>query len=222
MKSNAQPACTPQLICLSGIDGSGKSSVCTHLQQRFATTGRKVTVKWLRYNHVLSKPLLGLCRLLGLTRYVTVNGITVGYHDFHRSRIVAWLFVLFQYLDALRVLHFKVRPSLKHPNEILILDRYVYDILVDIMVDTGFTSLATTGIGKAFLRLMPEGARVLLVDRDLHDVLDARPEGRVDENFSKRYHLYKQISSEDGVLTIVNSGSLHELLSAAEAAVGLK
>jgi hypothetical protein len=43
--------------------------------------GYHVYAEWLRFNHVLSKPLLGFCRLVGLTRYEKKDGIRIGYQN---------------------------------------------------------------------------------------------------------------------------------------------
>ena len=221
MNEAASTRNVPKLIYVMGIDGSGKSTVSEHLAERLREQGYTVHVEWLRFNHVLSKPLLGLCRLVGLTRYETHDGIRVGYHDFHRSRVISWLFVLFQYLDALRVKHFKILPRIKGEKDVLILDRYVYDILVDVMVDTGLDSLRESRIGEAFLRLLPTGTRLILVNRELDKVLDARPEGRVDQNFIKRYQHYQIFSSQKNIRTIDNNGLLSDLLQQAESCAEL-
>jgi thymidylate kinase len=212
----------PKVIYVMGIDGSGKSTVSEHLARKLREQGFKVHVEWLRFNHVLSKPLLGLCRLIGLTRYETHDGIRVGYHDFHRSRVISWLFVLLQYLDAWRVLQLKVKPRIKGERKILILDRYVYDILVDLMVDTGFDGLLSSRMGRTFLSLLPPDTKLLLVDRALDKVLEARPEGRVDTNFTKRYQHYRRIAEQSTVEVLGNDGELAGLLQAAETSVGIQ
>lgn len=222
MSETGSTTSVPKLIYVMGIDGSGKSTVSEHLAQKLREQGYTVNVQWLRFNHVITKPLLGLCRVIGLTRYETHDGIRVGYHDFHRSRVISWLFVLFQYLDALRVKYFRIIPKIKGDRSVLILDRYVYDILVDVMVDTGMDALYESRTGNAFLRLLPKDSRLILVDRELDKVLEARPEGRVDRNFIKRYRHYQTISAQPDVHTIENNGELSELLRQAEAYAGLK
>lgn len=212
----------PKLIYVMGIDGSGKSTVSEHLAQKLREQGYTVSVEWLRFNHVLSKPLLGLCRLIGLTRYETRDGIRVGYHDFHRSRVISWLFILFQYLDAVRVKYFKVLPKIRKGNSVLILDRYVYDILIDVMVDTGMPDLYKSWVGRAFRNLLPPDCLSLLVDRDLEKVLAVRPEGKIDKNFEARYGFYKKLRGDADVTSIDNDGLLEDLMQRVEYQVGLK
>lgn len=220
--SKQATSAVPRLIYVMGIDGSGKSTVSEHLARTLRQQGHNVSVEWLRFNHVLSKPLLGLCRLIGLTRYENQDGIRVGYHDFHRSKVISWLFVLFQYLDAARVLYLKILPKIRGEKDVLILDRYVHDILVDVMVDTGMGDLYAGWVGRAFRRLLPEGSMLILVDREFDKVIDARPEGRVDGNFRKRYAYYQDIAKDRGVRVIRNDGDLSDLLRAVESCVGIE
>ena len=84
----------PDLIYVMGIDGSGKSTVSEYLADELREKGYDVDVVWLRFNHVITKPLLGFCRLIGLTRYETCDGIRVGYHDFYKSSVISFFFIL--------------------------------------------------------------------------------------------------------------------------------
>ena len=211
----------PKVIYVMGIDGSGKTTVSEYLAEQIRARGYRVNILWLRFNHVFSKPLLGLCRILGLTRYQSYDGIRVGYHDFYRSRIISWLFVFGQYLDALRVKYFKILPHIKADKSVLILDRYVYDILVDVMVDTRISGLDKGRMGRKFKKLLPPGTLILMVDRELSEILEVRPEGKVDENFETRYQFYKNMDENDGVTTIKNDGSLGDLLRKAAFHAGL-
>lgn len=211
----------PKLIYITGIDGSGKSTVSEHLAARLRDNGYEVNVLWLRFNHVFSKPLLGLCRLLGYTKYEKPEGIHVGYHDFYKSKLISYLFIFFQYIDAVRVKYTKILPVSRKDNSILILDRYVYDILIDVAVDTRMDNLMQSWIGRRFIKLLPEDCLSILVSRDLDDVLEARPEGKVDRNFEYRYQHYIKLSNSPDIKSISNNKTLNELLSSAEKLCGI-
>ena len=211
----------PRVIYIMGIDGSGKTTVVEWLASTLRGKGYQVDVQWLRFNHVLSKPLLAFCRLVGLTRYEKKHGIRVGYHEFHRSKFISWLFVLFQYLDALRVRLFRIGPKIKRHNSVLILDRFVYDILIDLMIDTGIDDLDSHQLGQALLALLPAGTVVLPLARGSHALLGTRPESAVDKNFEKRLALYEQIVARQGLQGLQNDASLEDLLARVSARVGL-
>jgi len=211
----------PRVIYVTGIDGSGKTTVVEWLAEQLRGRGYQVDVLWLRFNHVLSKPLLAFCRLVGLTRYEMTNGIRVGYHEFHRSKLVAWLFVAFQYLDAVMVRWLRIGPRLRKANRIVVLDRYVFDILIDLMIDTRIDDLHSGPVGKAFLKLLPAGTVVLPLLRDRDSLLAARPESVVDRNFEARQRLYEELPTVYGLRPLRNDRGLEELLAQVAAHVGL-
>jgi thymidylate kinase len=218
-KNKVEPT---KIIYVMGIDGSGKSTIAEHLANKYREDGFDVDILWLRFNHVITKPLLAFCRLVGLTKYETVNGIRVGYHNFHKSSIISTLFVFFQYLDAKRVKYTKIMPRIKAGNQVLILDRYIYDILIDVAVDTGDEDIFKTRMADRFRNLLPENTIAILVQRDLKDVLVFRPEGEVDRNFESRYRYFQKLENESGIHTIMNDKSLDDLLNEAEKLVGLQ
>ena len=211
----------PRVIYVMGIDGSGKTTVVEWLAKTLKERGHRVDVEWLRFNHVLSKPLLAFCRLTGLTRYETKDGVRVGYHEFHRSRFVAWLFVYLQYLDALRVRLFRIAPKIRQKNSVLILDRFVYDILIDLMIDTGMEDLDSHWIGRAFLDLLPVGTVVLPLVRNRDALLKARPESALDRHFAKRRQLYERLESRQELQILRNDSCLEDFLSRVGVRVGL-
>lgn len=212
----------PRVIYVMGIDGTGKTTVVEWLAKNLREQGYQVDVQWLRFNHVLSKPLLAFCRLVGLTRYEKKNGIRVGYHDFHRSKIVSWLFVLFQYLDALRVKLTRVLPRLRSERSVVILDRYVYDIIIDLMIDTGIDDLDSTWLGRALIGLLPEGTAVLPLVRERVALLAVRPESEVDDNFIRRLALYEQLVARQKLPAMENNASLDDLLSRVSTRLGIQ
>lgn len=218
---NDKPNAIPKLIYITGIDGSGKSTVSEHLASSLRKKGYHVDVMWLRFNHVLSKPFLGLCRLLGYTKYETHDGIRVGYHNFHRSTLISYIFIALQYLDAIRAKYWHILPKYRKDNTVIILDRYIYDILIDIAVDTRMPHLLSSSIGRKFKNIMPKDSRTILVKRSLPETLKVRPEGKVDRNFESRFRHYEELSNEKTLTVIENNGSLENLLSTANKITGL-
>ena len=201
-----------KIIYVMGIDGSGKTTVAEYIAEELRARGYRVDVRWLRFNHFFSKPLLALCRLLGYTKYEMAGDIRVGYHEFYRSSAIAWSFVLLQYLDAVRVKWLYLQPCLWSRNRVLVLDRYIYDILIDIMIDTRLTGLDKSRIGQAFKRLLPDNAFSIVLHRSKDKVLQARPESGVDREFNDRYELYDKLRTEGEVHVIENDGTVDDLL----------
>jgi hypothetical protein len=81
------------------------------------------------------------------------------------------------------------------------------------MIDTRIERLDCTAIGRAFLRLLPPGTILLPLVRDREQLLTARPESAVDDNFSRRLALYEQLPERHGIEPIHNDGKLEDALA---------
>ena len=207
----AEPRPRSNVIYVMGIDGSGKSTVCEFLEEHYASNGFSVKSVWLRFNHFFSKPLLAFGRISGLTEYKNVDGIRVGYHHFHRSKIVSQLFFWLQYLDARRARRVHIEPNMAKDDQVLILDRFVYDILIDVALDIDNPEIIKEDLARKFVDLLPENTIVIPVFRDRQALLDARPESTVDTHFEQRLDLYEAIVKHEKLPVLDNNGSIEEL-----------
>lgn len=201
----------PKIIFITGIDGSGKSFFTGKLVSELKKGQIPVIHVWSRFNNITSKPLLGFCRLIGLNYYKKHNGITIGYHDFEKSKLISWLFVFFQLIDIWLVTLFKIRPKSKG-NRVLVCDRGACDTLIDIMVDTKNTDLYKSSLGKAFLKFLPVPHKVLYIVREPEKIIKNRPDVKLDKNFRMRYELYQECSNEFNWTAIQNNGTPEETL----------
>lgn len=196
----------PRIIYITGVDGSGKTFLTEKLIVELRQRGISVDHLWLRFTNITSKPLLAICRLLGLSYYVEVDRIRIGYHDFHRSALISWMFILFQLADTWLVTLFKVRPKLRN-SHVLVCDRGAYDTLIDVMVDTQVTSLSRHKFGKLFVALLPASHKVLLISRNPEAIFKSRPDVQVDKNFALRCELYKDCAAQFKWSVVDNNGT---------------
>jgi thymidylate kinase len=202
----------PKIIFITGVDGSGKSFFTEKLVNELKNRRIPVDHLWSRFNNIISKPLLGFCRLIGLNYYEKHNGVTIGYHDFEKSKFISWLFIYFQLIDIWLVTLFKIRPKLKG-NRVLVCDRGAYDTLIDVMVDTKNINLYKSSLGKAFLKFLPVSHKVFFIVREPGKIFESRPDVRLDKNFRMRYELYQACSKEFKWTVIQNNGTPEETLN---------
>lgn len=196
----------PNLIFITGVDGSGKSYFAKRLIEELHLLGIPVQHLWSRFNNILSKPLLAFCRLIGLNYYETENGTLMGYHDFEKSKIISWCFIVCQLIDIWIVTLFKIWPRIIS-GEILVCDRGAYDTLIDIMVDTKNGSLCDSKIARAFLFLLPRHHRVFFLWRQPEEIYRSRPDVIIDRNFEFRYQLYLSCADTFGWSIIDNNNT---------------
>ena len=196
------------VICISGIDGSGKTSIIDGVRQELDNDGWNTQYVWLRYNHYLTKILLVFCRLIGLTRYEYPNGVRVGYHDFYRSRLVSVLFIAFTYIDTLLVSTLLVYLPSLFTTRALVCDRWVLDIMIDLEIDTRINFPAGGRLERLFLGLLPANAQCYLIQREQEEVLQCRPENLHDRNFPQRWELYAKYAERTWVTVVDNNSTI--------------
>lgn len=198
------------IVVVSGVDGSGKTSVIEQLQLELEKNQYQTQYTWLRYNHYLSKFVLAFCRYSGLTRYLHFENSRVVYHDFYRSKVISWLFITTTFIDTFFVSAFKVYMPRLWSSKVIICDRWVYDIMVDLEVDTRITFSNDSLLKKLFLSLLPADADCYLILRDMTKVRKERDESVNDDNFPIRCELYKRHAADNKLIVVDNNGTIEE------------
>lgn len=203
-----------RVIVISGIDGSGKSTVIAELKNSLLKLGYPVYSPWLRYNHYLTKGVFAIAKLLGLYSYETRNGKRVlGYHDFYRSRFISILFIFTTFIDTLFASLVKIYIPVYVFRRTVICDRWVPDILVDVAIDTGKDKLEKNMVWKLFWLLVPKRAKVFVIMRNSHDVLICREENRISRDFNRRFSMYNDLTKLGGAHAVNNNGPVSASVS---------
>jgi hypothetical protein len=204
----------PQFIVISGIDGCGKTTVIERLRRRLEQEGLTTRYEWMRYNHRLVRPIHALSRLVGLSRRYEVEGQSIWRHEFHRSRFFSSFYIFLTWLDAwLGRLLLATRLSLKQVD-IVVCDRWVQDILVDLAVDTRRRSLLSGRWDRRFRRILPRGTRQYLIMRNVDAIVSARPDVRRDLSASFRQRLYRRLAKNPDLVVIRNDGMVDDTVEA--------
>jgi hypothetical protein len=204
----------PQFIVISGIDGCGKTTVIERLRRRLAQEGLTTRYEWMRYNHRLVRPVHAFSRLVGLSRRYEVEGRSIWRHEFHRSRSFSSFYIFLTWLDAWLGRLLLATRLLFRDIDIVVCDRWVQDILVDLAVDTRRRSLLGGRWDRRFLRILPRGARQYLIMRNADAIVSARPDVRRDLSASFRQKLYGRLARNPDLVVIRNDGTVDAAVEA--------
>ena len=194
-----------ECIIISGIDGSGKTTIINALRESLQKDGKHVGYIWLRYNHYLTKGMHALARLLGLSVKVHNDMGIVWQHQFYKNQFFSKLYVIATYCDTW-VSRFKYY-KLARNNDIVICDRWVPDIVADISLKTRNLEIIDGKWFDRFFNLLPQEADLFVVVRDSKAILDCRLENRVDPDFELRCQIYKKLCEKPIIKVVDNNGS---------------
>jgi hypothetical protein len=222
-----------RFIVISGIDGCGKTTLIQGLRTRLEQEGLTTRYEWLRYNHRLVRPVHGLSRLVGLSRRykvawasrpgiqdhgqdarATTGSQFVWRHEFYRSRLFCSFYILLTWLDVWlgrRILAARLRSQ---DVDVVVCDRWVQDILVDLAVDTRQRDLLAGTWHSRFTRILPPGARQYLIVRDSDRVVSSRPDVLQDMSHSFRKKLYRRLEKSPDVVVVRNNGTIEAAVDA--------
>jgi thymidylate kinase len=195
----------PMLICITGIDGVGKTTHVDLILEYLRSKGIKCEYRWLRFHHFVSLPLLAYCRLAGYTRTSTLGAAQkCSYHEFYRSKSVSLLYPWLLLIDTALFTAVKVYLPMRLGTSI-VCDRFVYDTLVDLAVATGDDRIDEKTVGRLFLKLIPGNSRFVMLTADKHAIYERRAELRDDLLFDRRSSLFGRFSRVFDIRTVDNT-----------------
>ena len=195
-------------LIISGIDGSGKSTIINATKDALQKEGRSVGYVWLRFNHYLTKGMHALARPLGLSVKVNNEMGPVWQHRFYKSRFFCEMYLLTTYLDTL-ISRQKYKRAAKC-KDIVICDRWIPDILVDLATKIHNPDFLDGPWPVRFLKIAPRDAKIFVVVRNREDLLGCRLENRIDPDCDLRFEIYNKLCIKPYITVVDNNGSIEE------------
>lgn len=195
-----------QCIIISGIDGSGKSTIINETKKALENEGKNVGYIWLRFNHYLTKCMHAIARILGLSVKVHNEMGSVWQHRLYKNQVFCSLYILTTYLDTW-VSRLKYDKMAKG-KDVVICDRWITDILVDLATKTHRKDFLDSKWPNRFMKILPKDVRMFVVVRNTEALMDCRLENRVDPDFRFRLEIYKDLCKKDYVTVVDNNGSI--------------
>lgn len=191
-------------IIISGIDGSGKTTVINALLEELKKQGYSVSYIWMRYSHYTVKVMNALARVLGISVKVHNEMGDVWEHRLYKMPWFCKLYVRCSYLDNL----IARRKVLRLKTDFVICDRWINDILIDLGAEGRMMNLLDSKWYEKFHSILPDNSFQFVVTRDLQAVLDCRIENHTNPDFPARYELYSKLMKKLDVTVVDNSGTI--------------
>ncbi len=196
----------PKFICFVGVDGSGKTYHLEQLKATLELQERRVHTTWLRMNYMLTKPVLLFCRLTGLTARVPVDDTVISVHHFYKAPGIAKAVQVLHTIDTYIAFVIKVLIPMKLQNKTVLCDRFVYDVLIDFIVESRDDTLYQSRIARWLQVLVPKNSIVFLLKTDKAEILKRRPDvTRYDHDFETRYIHYSELDTRYPQLVVIDN-----------------
>lgn len=194
------------LICIIGPDGTGKSTQAAHLLDTLRGQGIDCEYRWLRFNHLLSLPILIIARALGLSEVVTLSdGKKIGYHYYWKSKVISFIYPITMFLDTSLNYIVRVYLPIKLLKKTIVCDRFVYDTIVDIMISTGRSDPENWAFSNLFASIIPDSCMSILLTADAETLRERRNDVMQDKNLKDKIELYDKLGSKYGLVKVDSS-----------------
>jgi len=177
------------VIGFVGTDGSGKTTLAKKLIDELNKKGYPSKYVWFRFPYFFTLAILFIGRVTGFTKYLTKGKKRITIHHFHVQpfRTLYSLILLFD-----MILYYTVKVWIPSKlGYIVVCDRWIYDIFVDLSMDTTNKHLHQTTIGSLLYNLASQARLTLLLDAPDHVLETRRPETRFDPYASERRSFYR-------------------------------
>lgn len=202
----------PDVVCIIGPDGAGKTTQVRILIERLEERDVSTQYMWLGFTHVLSLPVLAIARVLGLSETVDVaGGGTVGYHYFWRSNILSTIYPLLLFFDTLLFIVPRIYFYMYFTNSVVVCDRFIYDSLVNVMISVRDYTLHSSRLGRMFLRMIPAGTKTVLLLADSEVLRNRRADVEYDRTLELKVDLYKRLADAYDIPIIDASKSIDSI-----------
>ena len=181
-------------IMISGADGTGKSTISEGIQEFYSRKNIQTKTIWLRFNHYLAKIINGLGRITGKSYQEKYVWGKVGYHDY--KGLIGYLYIFSVYFDHLFFrLFLRKKYLINNDSEILIIDRYIIDIMADLIVDTRKNELVYT-LFSPFAKKEITLSNTFILKCDKEIVMSRREDIKDDKSYGAKIKAYKFLASK--------------------------
>ena len=210
--SVSRPSAASRIIAVTGVDGSGKTTLTDWLRKELQTRGYAPGFVWSRFNNYVSLPFLAVTRLSGHNVYRVHSGVRMGFHEFERLPMpLRYLFMGLQAVDVNIATLFKIRLPARHAP-VTICERGPWDTLVDVAADIVNEQMVELNISRVFCNQLANQADIVLVERRADLIEASRPELKFDGKLRLRQQMYRRLADIGGWKILDNNGALNETM----------
>lgn len=187
----------PILICFTGIDGSGKTTLASGLMGELHKMGIQMKYVWGAHNIVFLRPLVLFMKTRS-NRPKKATGRPEHYKGIRKiiqNPLLAIPYQIFVMIEYLLQILIKVRlPLITGKN--VVCDRYVYDTVINLAVNLQYSQERFKTMLRCLLNLCPKPNLVIFVDLPEEIAFIRKNDIPSQGYLAIRRKFYRQISKE--------------------------
>lgn len=212
------------LICFTGIDGTGKTTLSKELVKSLKEREIECKYVYARLTPIISKPFMVIGRLI----FLRGGNIFENYSDYSNTKRTAiehnsFLSRIYQQIllfDYFFQVFFKVKIPLIF-NKNIVCDRYIYDtVITDLSVDMNYSTDKVINMLDNLLRFFPEPDTTFLIDVPEEIAYQRKNDTPSIEYLKERRGIYLNVGNKYKMVILDGSKKLEELQCEIEKEVG--
>ena len=193
------------IIAISGPDGAGKTTQISKLEERYSKKQKNIYVVWCRFFHLFTLFPLFLGRILNITKYISFEDGKVGFKNFSRFPLIQ-LYLFFLWLDYLLLYLKNIFVTRVLKFDIVLYDRHVFDLLVDIYIDCRLKSTDSIYL-KPFKLFIDKSITYLFLLTDYRNFVNRRRDLMYDHTIKQKIQIYNKLANEYNIVVFDASDS---------------
>ncbi len=196
------------LICFTGIDGSGKTTLSKYLVEEMSK--QRIKTKYLWWLEAENSIFRKFLRFIGHRGKNREKQNYNGAKKIVKFPIIGAAYQYFVLLDYLRQTIFKVSLPLIF-GEVIVCDRYIYDTIIAFSIEFDYSEEKFQRMLKIFGHLVPKPDILFLIDVPTNVALQRKKDIPSIEYLSKPKKMYAELTKQTDVEIIDGTKSLEEL-----------